>query len=205
MSNFIYYAPKHPIKKYRLLDGCLEKYKLQILENNDEFPHIYMNEDKSVTLEAIHRSLGMVEFRSNTHPENESLIQIINFIKFEFGTEIYSSKQPEYYGYRSLAEAEADFDNYPGPEDRFIYESILKSLALSSCIFSPDTARYEKYEIAQKILANDPYLILPIHKDTLLKKIYSVYRDRALEIESGASDNLIKEFAQRGIEEDILF
>ena len=198
MKTYTYFATSTPISSVRIFDGSLMKYGIQVTQKNTNsigFSEIFCVEDEKVTLEVIQLSGGRAEFRSIHDDNNQSMVKILNAIRFEFSTEIYSNHQYQFHGYASEAMAEAAFDNHDSrPEDEQFYENLLIGLARGQCPFELNDLRHRKYAIALEETKKSAYLVLPSNKKDLLFKVYARYRDEMLSLEPGSSQDLLKSF-----------
>src|SRR3974390_2322293 len=102
---------------------------------------------------------------------------IFNAVEATFDTKIFSEHEPQYWGFETEEEWDAD-EEKKGKEsaERFHLE-ILKYLQGEPNDIQPGTDGMRVAEIAKKLVEKDPTLLLPVNKDKFRNEIQSAYEN----------------------------
>jgi hypothetical protein len=109
--------------------------------------------------------------------------KILNAIAEAFDTDILSEYQPQYWGFDTQEEWDAAMKQMGKESEEEFYVSVINYVRGQPNGISPGTIGACQADIAKKLVEQDPTLLEPENKDTLLRTIKSIYdRDHAVTI-----------------------
>lgn len=106
--------------------------------------------------------------------------KILNAVAKVFDAEIVSEYEPQYWGFDTQEEWDASLGRMSREAEEKFHTELLKYLCREPNDIKPGTVGMCEAEIAKKLIAKDPTLLLPTNKDKLRNEIQSIRdRDRA--------------------------
>jgi hypothetical protein len=108
---------------------------------------------------------------------------ILGAIADEFDTEVFSEHEPQFWGFETQAQWDAALDDMDKQAENDLYLELLKYLKGEDNEIKPHTIGMLKAKIGQKLIAEQPALILAENQEHLLAAIEEIYdRDHAVRV-----------------------
>jgi hypothetical protein len=118
-------------------------------------------------------------------PERE----ILNAIAEAFDTDIVSEHQPEYWGFDTQEEWDADKKRIHEEYERQFHVELLKHLRGEPTDIQPGTIGMKKAEIAKSLVEKDPSFMEPANRDKLRGEIDAIYdREHTVKVTLSPAD-----------------
>jgi hypothetical protein len=179
-----------PLKKIPfadLFDGRLEKFGIR----EEVVPDATTEDSRCLTdgrnylwvEESGGLLVGMKRYAGNAPGK------ILGAIAEAFDVDIVSEYEPQYWGYETQAEWDAALDKQAREADDRFHAELLKYLRGEPHGIMPGTIGMIWAEIAKKLVAEDPVLLLPDNKERLLREMRVIYdRDHTIKVELSPED-----------------
>jgi hypothetical protein len=195
------YVPLKKIPGCELFDGRLEKFgvrdhvkpdetteKSRLLSDGRNYLWVYIDDDGFVG--------SFTRYAPNGAPG-----KILTAVANVFDTDIFSEYQPQYWGFDTEEEWHAALHELNREEaDRF-YTHVVKFVRGEPNDILEGTIGEIQAKIAKRLVENDPDLVLPEHRERLMKTVEGIYdRDHAVEVTLSDMDLAI---AQMFAEDDM--
>jgi hypothetical protein len=107
--------------------------------------------------------------------------KILGAISEEFNTDIVSEHEPQFWGFDTQQEWDAYQEKIAREHEEEFHIELLKHLRGEANDIRPGTVGMLQAQIAEKLVAERPELLLPAHKQELLDAINAIYdRDHSV-------------------------
>ena len=187
-----YYGFSKSIKADELFDGRLEAFGVREAVRSGETaggypPYMKVKEVRylskgSESMKVVVRENGYASLDVRNFwcaPEKE----IFHAIAEAFGADIVTEHDPEYWGFATQEEWDADQRRIHEEHEQQFYVELLKHVRGEPNDIEPGTIGMVKAEIAKRLVGQDPSLQSPENKRKLLSEIDAIYdRDHAVKI-----------------------
>ena len=193
-----YYGLRKSIKADELFDGRLEAFgvreEVRPEGTADRYPP-YMKVKEVRYLTDGQNSMEVVIYENGVAcinvrnlwcaPERE----ILHAIAEAFDTDIVSEHQPEYWGFDTQEEWDADKKRIHEEYERQFHVELLKHLRGEPTDIQPGTIGMKKAEIAKSLVEKDPSFMEPANRDKLMGEIYAIYdREHTVKVTLSPAD-----------------
>jgi hypothetical protein len=165
-----------------LFDGRLEKFDVHEKFNDETDAQKRVLTDGENFLWLYVDDAGLISCLTRYFP-NGNPDKILDAIADAFDTEIVSEYEPQFWGFDTHEEWDAWQRELSQAHEEEFYSDILKFLRGEPNDIAAGTIGMIKAQIAQKLVENDPTLLLPDNKEKFRAEIQSTYvRDHTVEL-----------------------
>jgi hypothetical protein len=184
------YRPLKKILAPDLLDGRLEEFgirehvtsdsteRCKCLTDGRNFVWVYVDDDNLVS--------SLVRYGAN------SPNKILSAVADLFDTDIFSEHQPQFWGFDTQAKWDAWRQTIADEYQRKFRVEVHKYLRGEPNHIKPGTNGMIEAEIAAKLVAQDPELMLPQNEDKLFKMVRGIYdRDHTVTVTLDDADQAL--------------
>ncbi len=182
------YRPLKEIRASDLFDGRLGRFKVhehlkpdetnetrRCLSDGRNFVWVYIGDDGNVA--------SLSRYGCNAPG------RILASIAEAFDTQIVSEYQPQFWGFDTQQEWDAYLEKIKNEHKELFYLEILKHLRGAANDIKPGTIGMIQAQIASRIVANEPELMLVQNKDRLLSAIDEIYeREHVVQVTLSEAD-----------------
>lgn len=164
------------IQLSELLDGRLEKYNIRehVNENTSKDSHC-LTDGTNYLWVYSHNGDAATSF---TRYGGNAVNHILGSIFEEFDTNIYSEHECQYWGFNSDKDWSDWMNEQTKSDDDKFYEEIIRFVTEKESDFKAGTIGMIKAEIAQKLVAITPELLLMANRDRLMDDIENSYNSK---------------------------
>jgi hypothetical protein len=177
------FRPLKDILAHEMFDGRLETFgvserfvadqsteRSRCLTDGRNFMWVYSNDHGFVS--------GITRYGGNAPSK------ILRAISETFDTDIVSEHEPQYWGFDTQEEWDAFEDKLAKESKEAFYNNLLKYLRGEPNDIKPGTIGMLKAQIAEKLVSDDPELLMPTNEGKLYELMNSIYdRDYTIKIQ----------------------
>jgi hypothetical protein len=173
------FRPLTPIRMTDLFDGRLEKAGVREQRSEETTSSRRCLTDGRNFLWAHCNDEGLVS--TFTRYGMNAPQRILRAISDEFDVGLVSEHEPEFWGYETKEEWEADWSAMAEKDEQDFYNEVVKFVRGESHDIRPGTIGMMKAEIAKRLIAESPNLLAEDRRPDLIKAVNTTYdRDHAI-------------------------
>jgi len=169
------YKPMQKIRAADLFDGRLETFGVRehiVQDTTDD--RKCLTDGRNYLWVWIDKE-GFVLALTRYFP-NGSPSKILRAIAAIFDTDIFSEHEPQYWGFESQKEWDADLKEMAREQEDEFYGELIKFVSGQPADIGEGTIGWIKAQIAKELVKDDPRLSLPEERERLMKDVEAVWR-----------------------------